>query len=155
MLKADVRGLILALASLAGPALAGDLGGFPKGTWILDETRSKSMAAKSQTLTIIEDDGRVLSFTLLEPGADGTPKLLKWQGVYGEAPHLIEGRAITFGVAHGPNGSVLISGHRPEDITFRENCQFAPGRHHLRCAGTQWSSDGRKSTYLEIFDLQR
>jgi hypothetical protein len=155
MIKADARCLILALATLAGPALAGDLGGFPKGTWILDESQSKSMAAKSQTLTIIEDDGRTLSFTLLEPGADGTGKLLKWSGVYGEAPHLIEGTAITFGVAHGAHGAVLISGHRPQDITFEEKCRFAASKRHFRCDGTQWGGDGKKSTYVEIFDLQR
>jgi hypothetical protein len=155
MLKPNVRCLILALATLAGPALAGDLGGFPKGTWILDQTRSKSMAAKSQTLTIIEDDGRVLSFTLLEPGADGTKTLLKWRGVYGEPPHLIEGSAITWGVAHGANGSVVIAGQRPEGITFQEKCRFAASKRHFRCDGTQRGHDGKKSTYIEIFDLQR
>ena len=68
---------------------------------------------------------------------------------------MIEGTRITFGVAHGANGSVVISGKRPEDITFEEKCRFAASKRHLRCDGTQWGRDGKKSTYIEIFDLQR
>jgi len=155
MLTPYSRCLILAFATLATHAPAAVPSGFPLGTWISDEASSRSMGAKAQVLRITADDGRSLSFSLQETGSDGTTRVLKWSGVYGDAPHLIEGSAITFAVNHGPNGSILICGHRPEGIRFEEVCRVDPGRRRFRCDGTQWQSDGKQSTYVEIFNLQR
>jgi len=155
MLTAEVRYLVLALATLAAPALAGSPVGFPQGTWILDEAASRPLAATSQALEVISDDGQTLSFTLRKTDETKSAKALSWSGAYGGAPHLIEGSSIMFCVAYGPNGSIVISGSLAEGGKFQEKCHVAPSRRRFRCDGTLWSDGGKKRTYVEIYDLRR
>lgn len=167
MITADARRLMLALAgrtALAGctalaaapmAALAGGPGGFPQGTWLLDETASRPLAATSQALEIINDDGQSLSFNLKKTGENGATEVMSWHGTYGGAPHLIEGSSILFAVAHGPGGSILISGQLADTGKLKEKCHIAPDRQRFRCDGTFWGSDGKKRTYVEIYHLQR
>jgi hypothetical protein len=147
--------LVVALAMLEAPALAGSPGGFPAGTWILDAAASKPLAATSQVLEIIADDGRSLTFSLHPTDADPTAKGLTWKGTYGSAPHPIEGSSILFGVAHGPHGSILISGRLGDGRPFHEKCHIAPSRRRLRCEGTVSGTDGSNTNYLEVYDLRR
>jgi len=154
MLVKAVPMLGMAMLAVAVPAMAADQAGFPTGTWILDEAGSRAMTAKSQTLEIIEDDGKSLSFLLHQIGRDGKFSDLAWQGVYGAAPRPVDGSSITFGIAHGPGGSILISGHQPDGGKFEEVCKVAPSRRHFQCNGTTWGSDGKQSTYVEVFDLR-
>ena len=146
---------VVALAMLAAPALAGAPGAFPVGTWILDAAASKPLSATSPVLEIIADDGRSLTFSLRQADANPAAKPLTWKGIYGSAPHPIEGSSIMFGVAHGPHGSILISGSLAEGRSFHEQCRIAPSRRRLSCAGTVLNTDGSKTQYLEIYDLRR
>lgn len=150
--------LVVALAMLAAPVLAGAPGGFPAGTWVLDAAASKPLATTSQVLEIIADDGRSLSFSLQPtdvPSGDSTPKALTWKGTYGSAPHPIEGSSILFGVAHGPHGSIVIGGRLGDGRPFHEKCHIAPSRRRLRCEGTVSGTDGSNTNYLEVYDLRR
>jgi hypothetical protein len=147
------RCLILALLALALPALAVEHAGFPTGKWLLDKAGSRAMAAKSQILEIIKDDGEFLSFAIHQIGSDGNASLLQWNGDYGAEPRPVQGSAITFGVAHGAGGSILISGHQPDGGRFEEVCRVAPSKRHFQCDGMKWESDGKQSTYVEVYDL--
>jgi hypothetical protein len=149
------RLVILAPLATGIPAVAAAQAGFPAGTWILDKTGSRAMAAQSQTLEIIKDDGKSLSFSLHQIGVDGSATLLRWNGAYGAPPRPVRGSALTFGVAHGSDGSILISGHQPNDGKFEEVCRVAPNKHHFQCDGTRWASDGKRTTYVEVFDLRQ
>jgi hypothetical protein len=153
MNTAHIHCLTITLVTLAAPALGSDLSGFPTGLWKLNETDSKSMGATSQTLEILTDDGQKLSFVLRQKGADGTT-VLKWSGIYGQAPHPVEGSAITLAVAHGPNQSIRIFGQRPGGISYQEVCHVAPSKRHFRCDGSQLGSDGKRTAYVENYDLQ-
>jgi hypothetical protein len=145
--------LILALLAGAVLAMAADDAGFPTGKWLLDKAGSQAVAAKSQILEIIKDDGKTLSFSIHQIESDGSASLLKWNGDYGAEPRPVEGRTITFAVAHGPDGSILISGHQPDGGRFQEVCRVAPNKRHFHCDGTKWARDGEQSTYLEVYDL--
>lgn len=155
MITVDVRRLMLVLAAAPMAALAGSPSGFPQGTWILDEAASRPLAATSQTLEIINDDGHSLSFNLKQTGENGAPAVLSWHGTYGGAARRIEGSSIMFAVTHGPGGSIIISGQLGDTGKLQEKCRIAPGRRRFRCDGTFWGSDGKKCTYVEIYDLQR
>ena len=144
----------ITLVTLAAPALGSDPSGFPTGLWKLSETNSKSMGATSQTLEILTDDGQKLSFVLRQKGADGNTTVLKWSGIYGQAPHPVEGSAITLAVAHGPNQSIRIFGQRPGGISYQEVCHVASSKRHFRCDGSQLGSDGKRTAYVENYDLQ-
>jgi len=146
---------LLALLAMAAPAMAAGHAGFPTGTWILDEAGSRASAAKSQVLKIVRDDGKYLSFSIRQIGRDGSASLLEWHGVYGAEPRPVEGGAITLGVAHGPSGSILISGHQPDGGKFEEVCRVASNRRHFQCDGSKWEGSGKRSTYRETYDLRR
>jgi hypothetical protein len=149
------RRLIFAVLATAIPALAAAQTGFPMGTWILDKMGSRAMAAQSQILEIIKDDGKALSFTLRQVGVDGSTTLIQWNGVYGAPPRPVQGSALTFGVAHGSDGSILITGQQPDGDKFEEVCRIAPNKRHFQCDGTKSIRDGTRSTYTEVFDLRQ
>jgi hypothetical protein len=146
--------LSVALALFSTSALGAKLSGFPTGVWRLNAANSKSMGARSQTLEIVSDDGRSLSFVLRQRQG-GKTKVLKWSGTYGAAPHVIEGSKITLAVAHEPNHSIRIFGQRPGGVSYEELCRIESSRRRFRCDGAEWGSDGKKTAYVEIYELQQ
>ena len=148
----SVRPALFVLALQISAALAADEAGFPQGLWKLNERESRTLAPKSQTLEIINDDGRSLSFAINESRADGTQVRLKWSGTYGGPPRQVEGDRLTLQVRHGPQGSIRISGRGSGEIRFEEICRVSRGGNRLECNGTQTDRSGRQDHYLETYD---
>lgn len=151
-----VAAACLALAPLAlsigSSARAAD--GFPPGLWKLNEAESRTLAPKSQLLKIERNDGRLLSFEIREARADGTHTVLKWHGAYDGRPRTISGAPGSLAIAHGPNGSIVISGQQPGGVTLKEVCQVQRHERRLSCSGTQWRAGAKRADYLEVYDRQ-
>jgi hypothetical protein len=147
--------LALAPLALAMGVRAQAAGSFPPGLWKLNEVESRTLAPKSQLLWIERDDGRLLSFEIRETRADGTHTTLKWGGAYDGRPRMITGAPGSLAVAHGPNGSILISGLLPAGVRLKEVCHVLQRKQRLTCSGTQWRAGAKPAHYLEIYDRQQ
>jgi len=154
MTGAPATCLSVAAAIWSTTALGSSPSGFPPGVWRLNESNSKSMGARSQTLEIVRDDGQSLSFVLRQKDIDGTTSVLRWSGQYGDPPHSVEGGEVSLAVAHGPDHSIRIFGQRTGGINYQEICRVAPNKRRFRCDGSQWGDNLPRNTYVEIYDLQ-
>ncbi len=125
------RGLAGALAVFltAAPALAADPRGVvPEGFWVLDIQKSKELQPGDQTLWIIKDDGRTLTWVSTLRDGGGRVHVASYDGVYGGALAAVTGAPMRTKISSPGAGRLHNEGEMVGVGHYEENCILQDGK---------------------------
>ena len=143
-----VCAVMLMGAAMASSSSGGNL---PEGMWVLNRTRSVQLEPANQTLWIIKDDGRQLTWVLVSTDEHGQVRINSWSGAYGGEPASVSGSPMKSQIVSHAPGTLHNFGEITGLGSYTEDCAVTRHGRGLVCHG-EVTTPGGVRRWTDDFD---
>jgi hypothetical protein len=114
------------LAVAAEPSAQAHRGVIPEGMWVLNQTRSQTLAPGKQTLWIVKDNGEHVVWVSVNTDPQGMVRVISWDGAYGGPPSPVVGTPMVTQLAAPAPGKLHNFGQITGMGPYSEDCDVGP-----------------------------